>query len=171
MNNHYDSPDIPRLEAAFRELDGRMAGVPGYNPALSVAALGFRPWQGRWLGAVVLPWAVQLLLLPGSSGEAPAGPGERRTRYLPLSEGNFMGLDLEGYGPLETAPLLPSVSAFPSQGEAEQAALNALNALMPAEAVPAVDDVAPASPAVEGETGARRPVSRRDFLRGRLFGR
>ncbi len=178
-----DSPDIPRLEAAFRELNFRMAGVPDYNPVLSVAAAGFRPWQGRWLGVVVLPWAVQLVLLPGPGGEAPAAPGERRTRYFPLGEGNFMGLDLEGYGPVETAPLLASVSGYGSQNEAEQAARVALNALVPPKGTPASADVPPAQPEAvpaqpavvrpepTAEPISRRPVSRRDFLRGRLFGR
>jgi hypothetical protein len=96
-----------------------------------------------------------------------------------------MGLDLEGYGPLETAPLLADVSGYASQGEAEQAALAALNALVPPKATPALAAAPPAQaqaapaqphtlraePAAKEEPTSRRPVSRRDFLRGRLFGR
>jgi [NiFe] hydrogenase assembly HybE family chaperone len=164
------SPDIPRLEAAFRELDGRMSGAPGYNPALSVVAAGFRPWQGHWLGAVIVPWAVQLVLLPGDEERGPVAPGARRARRLPVGERTLMGLELEGYGLVETAPLLPSAQAFASQSEAESAALIALAALMLPEGTPTFGAAPTASTANEGEPISKRPVSRRDFLRGKLFG-
>ncbi|MDD5297514.1 MAG: [NiFe]-hydrogenase assembly chaperone HybE [Rhodocyclaceae bacterium] len=166
-----NSPDIPRLEAAFRELDARMKGAPGYNPALSVVAAGFRPWQGHWLGAVITPWAVQLVLLPGEGGEQPAAPGERRSRAFPVGERNLMGLELEGYGLLEAAPLLPSVQAMTSQGEAESAALAALAALMLPEGTPAFALAPVPGAQSDAKAPVKRPVSRRDFLRGRLFGR
>jgi len=167
------SPDIPRLEAAFRALDARMSGAPGYNPALTVVAAGFRPWREHWLGAVIVPWAVQLVLLPGGDegSEPPALAGERRARQLPVGERTFMGLELEGYGLVEAAPLFPSAQNFSSQGEAESAALAALAALMLPEGTPAFESAPAESPLEDGDAITQRPLSRRDFLRGRLFGR
>lgn len=167
------SPDIPRLEAAFRVLDARMSGTPGYNSVLIVVAAGFRPWRGHWLGTVIVPWAIQLVLLPGGDegSEPPALPGERRTRRFPIGERTLMGLDLEGYGLVEAAPLLSSAHNFASQGEAESAALAALNALMLPEGTPMFEPASSESAQTEGEAITRRPLTRRDFLRGRLFGR
>ena len=41
-----------------------MAGVPMLNPALRVQAVGFRHWQSHWLGVLVTPWFMNLMLLP-----------------------------------------------------------------------------------------------------------
>jgi [NiFe] hydrogenase assembly HybE family chaperone len=173
MPDMSNSPDIPRLEAAFRALDARMGGAPGYNPALSVVAAGFRPWREHWLGAVIVPWAIQLVLLPGGDegSEPPALPGERRTRHLPVGERTLMGLDLEGYGRVETAPLLASAQNFATQGEAESAALVALAALMLPEGTPVFESKPAEHPPTAREAITSRPLSRRNFLRGRLFGR
>jgi [NiFe] hydrogenase assembly HybE family chaperone len=167
------SPDIPRLEAAFRALDARMSGAPGYNPALTVVAAGFRPWREYWLGAVIVPWAVQLVLLPefNEGSEPPVAPGERRTRHFPVGERTLMGLELEGYGLVEAAPLLPSAQGFATQSEAESAALAALAALMLPEGTPAFESASAENLPTDGEAITQRPLSRRDFLRGRLFGR
>ena len=47
-----------RLEAAFTRIwKTRMQGLPFLNPALRVEAVGFRAWQGEWLGVLVTPWS------------------------------------------------------------------------------------------------------------------
>lgn len=47
----------------------RMRGLPIVNPALGVEALSFRRWAGEWLGVLITPWSLSLMLLPG--GGAP----------------------------------------------------------------------------------------------------
>ena len=42
----------------------RMAGVPILNPALSVQTVDFSPWRGHWLGALVTPWFINLVVMP-----------------------------------------------------------------------------------------------------------
>lgn len=163
-----DSPDIPRLETAFRSLAARMERAPGFNPALSVVAAGFRPWQGQWVGAVVTPWAIQLVLLAGEGTEAPVA-GARRNHVFPSGERTLLGLELEGYGPVETGPLVPTVTGFQDQRTAEQVALAAFSGLFTlADLQPVVQ--APSDGPADGEQ-PKKPVSRRDFIRGRLFGR
>ena len=34
------------------------------NPALAVEAVGFAPWEGHWLGVMVTPWFMNLMLAP-----------------------------------------------------------------------------------------------------------
>jgi [NiFe] hydrogenase assembly HybE family chaperone len=55
-----------RLEAAFEMIRvERMHDVPILNAALKVEAVGLRPWNGCVLGALVTPWFINLILLPG----------------------------------------------------------------------------------------------------------
>jgi [NiFe] hydrogenase assembly HybE family chaperone len=65
MRVHTADPS-PRLEAAFVRIQrDAMAGVPMLHPALRVQALGFARWEGHWLGALVTPWFLNLVLVPG----------------------------------------------------------------------------------------------------------
>ena len=61
-----DSEQIcQNLEAAFNAiLQTRMHDVPVLNSALSVQALGFLRYQQDWLGVLITPWFMNLLLLP-----------------------------------------------------------------------------------------------------------
>ena len=55
----------PRLEQAFRATATRMSGLGFVNPALrGDEAVAFAPWDGHWLGVMVTPWSINLLLLP-----------------------------------------------------------------------------------------------------------
>ena len=45
-----------------------MADVPILNPVLSVEAVDFQHWKGHWLGVVITPWCMSMLLVPGSLG-------------------------------------------------------------------------------------------------------
>jgi rubredoxin len=53
-----------QLEAAFRAVARRMEGLPIVNAALEVEAVGFAPWEGRWLGVMLTPWCMNLMLVP-----------------------------------------------------------------------------------------------------------
>jgi [NiFe] hydrogenase assembly HybE family chaperone len=60
---------IMALEAITRAHDAMLDGLSIYNPALSVEAIGFRPVgpagaAADLLGALVTPWAIDLVLLP-----------------------------------------------------------------------------------------------------------
>jgi hypothetical protein len=61
-----DTPADAVEQAFFRIQREQMADVPILNPALSVEAVDFQRWQGHWLGVVVTPWCMSLLLVPGS---------------------------------------------------------------------------------------------------------
>ncbi|MGR9015008.1 MAG: [NiFe]-hydrogenase assembly chaperone HybE, partial [Gammaproteobacteria bacterium] len=55
------------LETTFNEiLAQRMRGLPIINDALSVQAVGFDRFNEDWLGVLISPWFMNLLLLPGS---------------------------------------------------------------------------------------------------------
>jgi [NiFe] hydrogenase assembly HybE family chaperone len=81
-----------RLEAAFRAVyEKRMQGLPFVNPALSVEAVDLLPWNGHWLGVLITPWFMNLMLLPDDAGAWPAlRPGEKCEQSFPAGTFEFI---------------------------------------------------------------------------------
>ena len=77
----------PALEAAYcRAQATRMAGLPFLNGSLAVEAIGFAPWQAHWLGVVVTPWFMNLVVAPRDAAQWRALPaGEKRRFRFPAS--------------------------------------------------------------------------------------
>jgi [NiFe] hydrogenase assembly HybE family chaperone len=70
-----------RLAAAFERIHReRMAGLPILHPKLRVAAVGGRAWRGHWLGVLVTPWCMNLVLTPLHDTSDTTTPWERRPR-------------------------------------------------------------------------------------------
>lgn len=58
------------IEATFQQVAERsMIGLPFYRSQLPVKACAFQLFEGQWFGALLTPWMLQLMLLPG--------PGQR----------------------------------------------------------------------------------------------
>ncbi len=148
----HDSDPSALVTAVFRRIrDERMADVP--LPPLEVEAVGFRRWQGHWLGVLVTPWAMSLMLLPGMTGDWQLPPeGKRHVRAFPSGDYAFLGGIEEGLGEYQSCALISPMAHFPDQETARLTALAALAALLKA---PAAAE-APASP------------SRRGFLTGHV---
>lgn len=143
----HDPSDL--IEATFARIAAeRMAGLPILNPALAVAAVGFRPWQGHWLGVLVTPWFMNLLARPTVPEAAP--DLSRRVLDLPSGEYEFTLSREDGLGAFMTCPLISPMSQFASQADALAVAQAILQQLFQPEAVPAPK--------------AAKPLSRRDFF-------
>lgn len=160
------------LESAFRRIAAtRMAGLPINHPRLTVEAVGFRSWEGKWLGVLVTPWAVNLVLLPGGDPEFAALAVDRRQTWrFPSGEYDFMGGDEEECGAYQFCSL---VSPIPEEGIPDQAAARAMAAevLVRLFADPADDVVmAPTKPGTPSRSMFSGPLSRRGFLSGGLAG-
>lgn len=165
---HAEDP-APLLEAAFRRIgEEAMAGLPILHPALAVEAIGFGRWRGDWLGVLVTPWFMNLVLVPGPGGQwQRVAPGERRFVRFPSGDYAFLGGHEPEVGEFQSCSLFSPMDRFHDQDEVRLVARAALAALFaaPAAAAPAADvRDAPqtASPA--------RPMSKREFL-GTLLGR
>lgn len=163
---------VAGLEAAFRRIAAtRMAGLPINHPRLVVEAVDFRLWEGKWLGVLVTPWAVNLVLLPGGDPEFESLAVDRRQTWrFPSGEYDFMGGDEEECGAFQFCSL---ISPIPEEGVADQAAARALAAevLVRLFADPADEVVmAPAKPADQPRSLLSGPLSRRGFLSGGLAG-
>lgn len=139
------------IEAAFAALAGNaMADLPLNNPALQVEAVGFRPWAGLWVGVLVSPWTISLMLLPSHCPVFRRLTGDGIQHWdFPSGRYAFRGGRLDTFGPYQTCSLFSPPSEFADQAAARAVAEAVMDALF------------------RGETSAH---SRRDFLRGN-FGR
>jgi [NiFe] hydrogenase assembly HybE family chaperone len=152
-----DHPADAVEEAFFRIQREQMADVPILNAALSVEAIDFQRWQGHWLGVVVTPWCMSVLLLPGSDqGWIATGDNKRRFVRFPAGDFAFLGSSEPELGEYQSCPLFSPMNRFATQHEASLTARASLVALLtvPGQAA-----------AVEKSSGNEEPsLSRRRFL-------
>ncbi|WP_079432609.1 [NiFe]-hydrogenase assembly chaperone HybE [Zoogloea sp. LCSB751] len=147
---------VTHIETHYRCVAaGPMAAVPLCNPSLSVRLLGLADWEGVRVGALVMPWAINLLLLPGSAPWQAAPALSKQCWRFPSGEYEFIHAEDVGFGPFQMCSLFSPVLEFDSMDAACATAQAALLALLrpPLEAF--VD-----APAAE-------PMSRRRWLFGR----
>jgi len=146
-----------RLEIAFGNVARtRMAGLPIVNPRLRVEAVGFDEWEGQWLGVLVTPWSINILLLPGRGPWPRLPTGTERFVDLPAGRFRFIAAFDAAIGEYHACSLFSPALEFADHEAARTAAQAALLALH------------------EPQDAARAPrtsgFSRRDFLRGRRTG-
>jgi len=120
-----------RLEAAFREIhSGQMRGVPIVNEALSVKAVGFRAHEGRGLGALITPWFMNLVLLPGPGDDwSRLVTGTKECIEFPSGWYEFLGANRADVGPYKACSLFSPMFDFSSMRQAVEIAQAALTAL------------------------------------------
>lgn len=134
-----------------------MADVPIINPALRVEAVGFREWQGRWIGVLVTPWTINLVLLPGQDAALiPLVLDEKAVWHFPSGAYEFMGLNEPTIGVCHICSLISPVLDFATHDEALAVAQEIVVALFAGSA---------GNPRLKNETVRPTNVSRRDFLR------
>jgi len=158
-----------RLQAAFTRIwKTRMADLPFLNPKLSVESVGFRPWQGQWLGVLVTPWSLNLVLLPGEGPWETLAMGGERFAALPAGRYRFIaGVD-EELGEYHACSLFSPVLEFADHESARATAEAALAALFDAANAPGADGYQPSQ--VNQSPTQPAAVSKRDFIRGRFSG-
>ena len=174
----------PRLVTAFRAVAGRMQGLSFVNPAVDVEAVAFAPWGGHWLGVMVTPWFMNLMLLPRDPAAwEPLAPGAKRSYAFPAGSYEFIGARDAQAGDYLACSLFSPLLEFGDHEAARQVAALAREALFdPANAevpsVPQANLTPPPAAAAEPAPGpiaqlreqAAAPLSKRDFLRGRFVG-
>jgi [NiFe] hydrogenase assembly HybE family chaperone len=148
-----------RLKNAFQDIaETRMAGLPILNPGLTVETVGFRLWQGEWIGVLVTPWFMNLMCLPGPDAAAETAPsGSTRRRTLPGGEFEFLTANDERVGDYLSCSLFSPMHDFQDMASALEVAEAIIHELFkqPAEV--------PDAPAGIADRLAQ-PVNRRGFL-------
>jgi [NiFe] hydrogenase assembly HybE family chaperone len=157
-----------RVQAAFERVHReRMSGLPFVNGALRVEVVGLRRWRGLWLGALVTPWFMNLLLLPGDGatedGEIAAqwpqlATGEYAQFTFPAGEMSFLGGREGEAGEYLSCSLFSPMFEFAGHDDARATAEACLLALLDPDA---------AAAQVAAESTPPPPMRRREFLSGR----
>lgn len=140
------------------------------NPRLNCTSVGFIRCKGDWLGVVITPWFMDLVLLPGGGilwGDIP--PGQRR--YIELAQGAvaFTAAEEPCLGAYQHAPLVSTVASLPDMA----AAITLANQVMLEICGDRIVDVALPTDQPEASADSKRnpeTSSRRGFLR-RLAGK
>lgn len=147
----------PRLEAAFRAIAAeRMRGLPVVNEALEVEAVGFAPWDAHWLGVLVTPWCMNLVLLPRESARwASLPPGKKAAYRFPAGDYEFVAGHESAVGAYQACSLFSPMFEFADHAAARLTAQVALAALFDAGHADA-SHPPPAAP----------PLTKRAFLGG-----
>lgn len=141
------------LEQTFNQiLTTRMLGMPLLNPALAVRALGFGRVYRDWLGVLITPWCMNLLMLPTTDSDwRTQSPGNKFEQAFPYGSFEFTVAREAQLGTYAQCSLFSPMFQFADQTAAVTAGLSALQALL--------------------SHPAPRAVSRRDMLRGQFGGR
>ena len=173
-----------RLEAAFRTVYAeRMQGLAFVNAAVAVEAVGFAPWKHYWLGVMLTPWSMNLLLAPREPRAwRPLPPGEKRRYTFPAGAFDFISAHEDAVGEYLICSLFSPLLEFADHATARQTALLAREALFDsanAEAAElpvatstssAANAVPPTAPLAQLEASFAVPMSRRDLFHARLRG-
>lgn len=162
---------VRQLQAAFERIAAtRMAGLPMNNPALRVAAVGFRPWQEAYLvGVLIAPWAINLVLLGDRMpGDLRLAADCRQTWKFPSGRYDFMGGAEPECGAYQSCSLFSPAFEFPDQAAAETMANEVMHALFLDAAANTADQSEMAR--ISGRSVLQVPTTRRGFLRGVIGG-
>lgn len=143
-----------KIETVFNEvMEQRMQESPLLNRNLQVQAVGFQPYREHWLGIVITPWFMNLMLLPGQTAAWDNKQcGEKLRVKFPSGEFEFaIGIE-HVLGRYAVCSLFSPMFQFEQQAAAVIAAEAVLQALL-------------------AEPAAQHGISRRDLLRGAFGGR
>ncbi len=161
----------PLLEQIYRKIQlEHMQGLPVLNPALEVEAVGFIPYNGLWLGILITPWFMNLMLLPATEACPALTDKQSQTRSFPCGAVKFLGNSDESLGNFLFCTLFAPMREFNSQLEARSAAQTVMTGLfveaIAAEPEPISITPPPVNPIVDLRTAVTAPMTKRDFLRG-----
>jgi [NiFe] hydrogenase assembly HybE family chaperone len=167
----------PRLEAAFRAVEARMGDLPFINPQLKVEAVGFAPWKSYWLGVMVTPWSMNLVLVardPAAWRSLP--PGEKRRYVFPAGNYDFVSATDPAIGEYFACSLFSPMldfldhdTAVVTARVAREALFDAAHADTPEAEQPPTRTEEP-GPLTEIAARLHAPLSRRDLFHGRFGG-
>ena len=160
------------LVATYKRVQARMAGLPFVNERLAVEAIGFAPWKAHWLGVMLTPWFMNLVIAPRDLSQwRPLPVGEKRRFSFPAGDYDFISAREDEVGEFFICSLFSPVTEFDDQATARFVAEHALAALLdPATDERTATDVeALPAPAAAVEAKVAQPMTRRELLRGRFL--
>ena len=122
--------------AFYESVARKMAGLPVYNNKLAVDATEFLSWEDNWLGIIVTPWCMNIVLLPGEASHHNVQQvGAKFRQKLPSGQYEFIRAYAGECGDFATCSVFSPMFEFSSQSIAMETAQEVLAALFDAENV------------------------------------
>lgn len=133
------------LETAFQAIaDGEMQDLPFFQPQIPVRACGFQLFEQQWVGTILTPWMLSLLVLPGPEQVwQPYAVGDKLALNLPCGSVRFIVGEIAGCGQYLACSLM---SPLDRHLGAEQALALAQQSARMALSLPVVDGNIPSNP-------------------------
>lgn len=166
----------------------RMMDIPILNDKIMVQAVGVQPWQQGWLGVLITPWCMNLVLLPESPRDWEHLQELQQVKHpFPSGTYEFTVAHEPDIGKFQQCSLFSPMFEFTDQQTAVTVAKTVLLELMKEENredIKSVDmaemerpwrdenaiEEAGLDTASEAKHVERRPqLSRRELIRGRLY--
>lgn len=181
---------VDLLESKFNLIhQQRMGDIPILNDKIKVTAVGFQHWQKSYLGILITPWFMNLMLLPGKSENWDNLELLNKHRHhFPSGSYTFITGHEDGIGKYQMCSLFSPMFDFADHDAAVETAEVAIQELLNADNVEQIDidsqrieniwngveeksgELAPNStehPALTEKL--EKPISRRELLRSALL--
>ena len=123
---------LSKRVSPFKQLgDEHILALPIYHRPLQVEAVDFQLWAQGWIGVLITPWFMNVMLLPRDKDQWQSlAMGQKHMQKLPSGEQEFVvGGDAE-LGSYLFRSLASPMVLFPSKRGARQAPHAALQRLM-----------------------------------------
>ena len=147
--------------------ESAMRDLPIYNHALQVDAIGFKRTAAGWLGVLITPWFINVMLLPKQKQEATIPLGEKVTHKLISGEHDFSVGEDDELGRYDFLTLASPTLKYKSHQAACDVAHKALAKLLtPPEEAGTVIQEQP----IHFVSTEQKGKDRRAFLRGLIPG-
>lgn len=127
-----DLADKPKqLVESFRQVfNTKMRDTPFSNNSLSVEAVGFRIWENRIVGILLMPWCMNIVVLPAADEDwSQIRIGTKRTFAFPSGIYEFIFNNRPPAGSYFACSLFSSMAEFASQLQATDVARAAIAGL------------------------------------------
>ncbi|MCO7509191.1 hydrogenase-2 assembly chaperone [Serratia fonticola] len=133
------------LETAFQAIaDGEMQDLPFFQPQIPVRACGFQLFEQQWVGTILTPWMLSLLVLPGPEQVwQPHAVGDKLALSLPCGSVRFIVGEIAGCGQYLACSLM---SPLDRHLGADQALALAQQSARMALSLPVADGNIPSNP-------------------------
>ncbi len=131
MSDQVREDRITKLVHRFTHIgETGMRDLPIYNHNLEVEAVDFQPTDKGWLGVLITPWFINVILLPEQKSAAAVPLGEKVTHELPSGEHVFTVGEDDEVGGYDFITLASPTLKYKSQQVAHDAAMKALTKLL-----------------------------------------
>lgn len=133
------------LETAFQAIaDGEMQDLPFFQPQIPVRACGFQLFERQWVGTILTPWMLSLMVLPGPEQVWQLyAVGDKLALSLPCGSVRFIVGEIAGCGQYLACSLM---SPLDRHLGAEQALALAQQSARMALSLPVADGNIPSNP-------------------------